>query len=268
MAKASINGVELYYEDTGGGGPPVVFSHGLLWSGRMFADQVKALRGRYRCISYDHRGQGESSTSPTPYDMDQLTDDAASLIQQLTASPCHFVGLSMGGFVGLRLALRRPDLLSSLTLIESAADAEPRLNIPKYKAMSLVARYLGYRPLLPAVMRIMFGPRFLKDPARQAQRREQEAQLLALQPARVEAALASIIRRHPVADQLRQIATPTQVVHGSEDRAIVRARARRTCDAIRGARWVEVPGAGHTSSVEEPAAVTAALESFFASVGR
>jgi len=263
MPATTINGVELHYEDSGGSGPVVVFSHGLLWSGRMFAAQAAALAGRYRCIRYDHRGQGESATSPAPYDMEQLADDAATLIQTLGAAPCHFVGLSMGGFVGLRLALRRPDLLRSLTLIESAADAEPRLNIPKYKAMSLVARYFGYRPLLPAVMRIMFGTRFLKDPARRPLKREQEEQLLALQPARVEAALHSVIARNPVENELHKITTRTQVIHGSDDRAIKPARARRTCGAIRGARWVETPGAGHTSSVEEPDAVTAALESFF-----
>ena len=50
----------------------------------------------------------------------------------------------MGGFVGMRLAARRPELLRSLTLIESAADGEPRWNVPKYRAMSLVARALGF----------------------------------------------------------------------------------------------------------------------------
>jgi pimeloyl-ACP methyl ester carboxylesterase len=265
MATASINGVDLYYEDSGGEGAPIVFSHGLLWSGRMFAPQIASLRSKYRCISYDHRGQGRSSSSPA-YDMEQLADDAATLIQRLRAAPCHFVGLSMGGFVGLRLALRRPDLLRSLTLIESAADAEPRLNIPKYKAMTLIARYVGYGPMLPAVMRIMFGARFLKDPARRAERREQEAQLLELEAARVEAALHSVTSRSPVENELHKIATPTQVVHGTEDRAINPARARRTCGGIRGARWVEIPGAGHTSTVEEPAAVTAALDSFLGEI--
>jgi 3-oxoadipate enol-lactonase len=266
-ATTQINGVNLYYEDTGGSGVPVVFSHGLLWSGRMFAAQIAALGGSFRCISYDHRGQGRSGTSPAPYDMEQLTEDAALLMTQLGATPCHFVGLSMGGFVGLRLALRRPELLRSLTLIESAADAEPRLNIPKYKAMTRLARVVGYGPFVPVVMRIMFGRKFLRDRARVAERGEQKEQLLALDPARTDAALDSVLRRRPVLDQLHQIRTPTQVVHGTDDRAINPARARRTCGAISGCRWVEIPSAGHTSTVEEPAAVTAALKSFFDQLG-
>ena len=61
MPFASINGTRLYYEDTGGTGTPVVFSHGLLWSCRMFDAQVRTLSAAgYRCIAYDHRGQGQS----------------------------------------------------------------------------------------------------------------------------------------------------------------------------------------------------------------
>jgi pimeloyl-ACP methyl ester carboxylesterase len=131
MPRTRVNGVELHYEERGRG-VPLVFSHGLLWSGRMFDAQVEALSSRYRCITFDHRGQGQSPRSPTvPYSMDELAVDAAALLESLGATPCHFVGLSMGGFVGLRLAIERPQLLRSLTLIESAADAEPRLNVPK-----------------------------------------------------------------------------------------------------------------------------------------
>jgi pimeloyl-ACP methyl ester carboxylesterase len=266
MATRSIHGVEIYYEDSGGDGVPIVFSHGLLWSGRMFAAQVAALRDRHRCVSYDHRGQGRSGSSPAPYDMEQVYEDAVELLEQLKLGPCHFVGLSMGGFVGMRLAIRRPELLRSLTLIDTAGDPEPFLNVPKYKAMSLFARLFGYRPLLAPVMKIMFARPFLRDAARVELRRAQEAEILSLRQPRVEAALHSVTSRRPVLNQLGRIRTPTQVVHGAEDAAIVPARARRTCDAIPGARWVEIPRAGHTSTVEEPAAVTAALSSFIESV--
>src|SRR4051794_27715392 len=156
MSRLGVDGVELHYDERGSGAP-VVFSHGLLWSGAMFDAEVEALCSRYRCIAYDHRGQGRSATSPTAYDMERLTDDAVALIEKLGAAPCHFVGLSMGGFVGMRLAARRPELLRTLTLVETAADPEPRLNVPKYRAMMLVARAFGFRPVVDMVMRIMFG---------------------------------------------------------------------------------------------------------------
>ncbi len=267
MPSLAVDGVELHYEERGSG-PAVVFSHGLLWSGRMFEAQLAALSSRYRCIAYDHRGQGRSATSPAAYDVERLTADGAAVIEKLGAAPCHFVGLSMGGFVGLRLAIARPELLRTLTLVESAADGEPRLNVPKYRAMALVGRLVGYRPMVPAIMRIMFGSTFLRDGARRELKRKMEAELLALEPARLEAALDAVVRRRPLSDEeLGRIKTPTQVVHGTEDRAIVPPRAERTARAIPGAAWVPLARAGHTSSVEAPDALTEALARFFEAHG-
>ena len=264
MPTLDVNGTTLHYEDTGGGGPPIVFSHGLLWSGRMYAAQVEHLRGRFRCITYDHRGQGQSPPSARPYDMEALADDAAALIDALGARPCHFVGLSMGGFVGMRLAARRPELLRSLVLLDTAADGEPRRNVPKYRLMALVTRLVGYRPLLGSVMKIMFGPAFRRDPARAALRRELQEHLLALRVGPTQAALEAVITRRPVVRELGRIHVLTTVVEGADDAAVVHARARATAGLIPGARYVEIPRAGHTATVEEPAAVNAALDAHFA----
>ena len=261
MPKTRVNGVELHYEERGSG-VPVVFAHGLLWSGRMFEAQVEALSSRYRCITLDFRGQGQSARSPSPYDMDDLAADTAALIESLAAAPCHFVGLSMGGMVGLRLALRRRELLRSLTLVESAADGEPRRNVPKYRAMALFARLFGVKLLVPAVMKIMFGPAFLRDRERADERARQATWLRNLDVPGMVAALDCVIRRRPLVDELGNIATPTLVLHGEHDRAIVPPRARATAAAIPHARLVMIPRAGHTSTVEEPAAVTAALARF------
>ena len=262
MPWLGVDGVELHYEERGQG-VPVVFSHGLLWSGAMFDAQVAALSSRFRCIAYDHRGQGRSASSPGRYDMERLTEDAAQLIDKLGAGPCHFVGLSMGGFVGMRLAARRPELLRSLTLVETAADGEPWLNVPKYRALLLVSRLAGFKPVVGAVMKIMFGPSFLGDPARAAVRDKMRNELLSLDVTRLEAALDAVIKRRPIFEELSRIKTPTQVLHGDEDRAIVMPRAVATARAIAGARLVVIPHAGHTSSVEAPEAITRELGAFF-----
>ncbi|TMA21242.1 MAG: alpha/beta hydrolase, partial [Deltaproteobacteria bacterium] len=113
MPRIQVDGAELQYEDSGGPGEPVVFAHGLLWSTTLFRFQVEALRGEYRCIAFDFRGQGKSQVTGTGYDMDTLAHDAEQIIEKLGAAPCHFLGLSMGGFIGMRLAARRPELLRS-----------------------------------------------------------------------------------------------------------------------------------------------------------
>jgi 3-oxoadipate enol-lactonase len=262
MPSLHVNGAMLHYDEQGDGPEAVVFSHGLLWSGKMFTAQVEALRGRYRCITYDHRGQGESEVTESGYDMDSLFEDAAELIDRLGAAPCHFVGLSMGGFVGMRLAIRRPELLRSLTLIETSADPEPEQNLPKYRLLGLIARWLSMRLVAGRVMRIMFGRRFLEDPARAAERRYWRDRLIANGPVGVNRALQGVIDREPVYDQLDRITLPTLVLVGDQDVATVPAKSERIAARIPGARLHVIPGAGHSSSVEEPALVNAALSSF------
>jgi pimeloyl-ACP methyl ester carboxylesterase len=268
MPTLAVNGATLWYTDQGAGPETIVFAHGLLWDGRMFDAQVAALKSRYRCITFDFRGQGRSGVTPDGYDMDTLSDDAAALIQALGAAPCHFVGLSMGGFVGMRLAARRPELIRSLVLMETSADPEPAENAPKYRAMGLVGRVfgrLGFRLVAGRVMRIMFGRKFLDDPGRAAERAEWRSRLMANHSVGITRALAGVIDRNAIHHELGKIRCPTLVMVGDQDVATVPAKAERIRDAIAGARLVIIPGAGHTSSAEEPAFVNAALEEFLAS---
>ena len=157
MPDITLNGARIYYEEVGSGAETLVFSHGLLMSGDMFSEQVAALSGRYRCICYDHRGQARSEVSDEGYDMDALTDDAAELIKALDAAPCHFAGLSMGGFVGMRLAIRRPALLKSLILMETTADPEPEENRGPYRKLAFIGRWLSFRLVIDKLMNIMFS---------------------------------------------------------------------------------------------------------------
>ena len=258
-----INGAEMHVEDTGGSGQAVVFSHGLLWSTKMWKFQVEALRGRFRCIAFDHRGQGQSEITKDGYDMESLTLDAAALIEKLGIAPVHFVGLSMGGFVGMRLAARRPELLRSVALVETAADGEPALNVPKYKIMSALSTVVGLGPFAPTIMKIMFGRSFLNDPAKTALRDEMLGQLLGLRLVGMRKALGGVLSRKPFNEKVR---VPALVISGEEDKAVTPARSRKLFDAIPGAHFVSIPKAGHTSSIENPEAITAALLEHFQSL--
>ncbi|WP_163991100.1 alpha/beta fold hydrolase [Pyxidicoccus caerfyrddinensis] len=262
MPMLSVNGTELHYEDTGGSGPPIVFSHGLLWSSRLYDPQVDALRGRYRCIAYDHRGQGRSAVPPeSVIDMETLYLDAIGLIEKLGVKPCHFVGLSMGGFIGMRLAARRPDLLRSLVLLETSADPEPLGNVPRYTLLNLIARLAGVRPVADPVMRIMFGKGFLSDPNRAEERALWRARLLENRKD-VWRAVNGVIKRRAVSAELPSIKVPTLVVVGEEDVATVPAKAERLHQLIPGSRLVRLPRGGHSVTVEEPALVNATLGTF------
>ncbi len=262
MPRIRVNDAELHYTDTGGDHEAIVFSHGLLWSGRMFDEQVKALNDRYRCITYDHRGQGQSQITDKGYDMETLYEDAAALITALNAAPCHFVGLSMGGFIGMRLAARRPELIKSLILVETTADREPEENIPKYRMLNLVARWLSLRLVAGSVMKIMFGQKFLGDPTRTAQREALAQQLMSNHRIGITRAVMGVITRQGVYDELDRINCPVLILVGDQDVATVPAKSERIHARIPHSTLVIIPGAGHTSSVEEPDAVNNAILEF------
>ena len=143
MPRIRVNGAERYYEEQGSGPETIFFSHGLLWSGRMFDEQIAMLKERYRCVAFDHRGQGQSEVTRDGYDMETLYEDAAALIEALGGAPCHFLGLSMGGFIGLRLAARRPELLKSLLLLETSAGPEPPENQARYRQLNFIVRWVS-----------------------------------------------------------------------------------------------------------------------------
>lgn len=267
MPRLLVNGASLWYEERGAGSGTVVFAHGLLWSGRMFDAQVASLSGRYRCVTFDFRGQGRSEVTAGGYDMDTLADDAAALIEALGCAPCHFVGLSMGGFIGMRLAARRPELIRSLVLMETSADPEPAENVPRYRMLGGIVRALGglgMQLVMPKVMRIMFGRTFLADPSREAERRLWRQRGMENDRLGVTRALQGVIDRKPIHDELGRISAPTLVMVGDEDVATVPAKAEQMRDAIAGARLVVIPGAGHTASVEQPDFVNSALAEFLA----
>ena len=122
-----LNGATLAYDDFSPEDPDsekkpaLVFSHSHCMSRTMYSNQVDFFSGDRRVVCYDHRGQGWSSRDAAArLDMDTLTADAAMLIEELELAPCHFVGSAMGGFIALRLAARRPDLLSSAIVVCSS----------------------------------------------------------------------------------------------------------------------------------------------------
>lgn len=264
MPHINANGVEVHYEEHGSGPETIVFAHGLLWSGEMFEAQVEALKDRYRCITFDFRGQGRTEITEDGYDMDTLTEDATRLIKKLDCAPCHFAGLSMGGFVGMRLAIRRPELLRSLVLLETTADPEP--NVRPYKRLNSIARWFGLGMVASKVMPIMFGQKFLNDPERKQERELWKKRLIANHKVGITRAVEGVIYRDGVYHQIERIKCPTLIIVGDQDVATEPEKSKRMHEKIADSKLVIVPGAGHSSTIEEPEAVNAALSEFLGSL--
>lgn len=260
MPTVRVNGADIFYREHGSGPETIVFSHGLLLNHEMFHAQVETLSTRYRCIAYDHRGQGRSEITASGYDMDNVAQDAAALIEALNAAPCHFAGLSMGGFVGMRLAIKRPELLKSLVLLETSADPEP--NVRPYRVLAFIGRWFGFRPVIKRLLNILFGRTFMADPQREEERAKWRNHLLGANRTGVIRAAHGVIDREGVYEQLGDIALPTLVIVGEEDTATKPNRAQRIHAAVPNSRLALIPGAGHSSTIEAPTSVTNAIADF------
>jgi len=267
MPSVQVNGTELHYEDTGGEGrETLVFSHGLLLDRRMFDAQAEHFRDRYRVMRYDHRGQGRSARPKArSIDMETLYEDAVALIQHLGIAPCHFVGLSMGGYVGLRLLARRPDLLRSAILLDTSAG--PETGDARFRLLNLVARWFGPQPVAKRVLPVMFGRTFLTDPERAAERDLWRQRLLHLDRG-IWRAVNGVIERKGVAEELGPPGVPTLIVVGEEDVATPPVLAERLHAALPGSQLVRIPRCGHSSSIEAPRAVNRAIDDFLAGLSR
>jgi esterase len=122
VPEARVNGIRLYYEEHGSGGP-ILCIHGGGSSALVWADAVEKLARLGRVIAYDRRGCARSER-PEPYERTTVTehaDDAAALLDALAAVPAAVIGRSFGGWVATDLALRYPDRVRALVLLEPDA---------------------------------------------------------------------------------------------------------------------------------------------------
>ena len=263
VSSLPVNGTSLSVEERGGGAQSIVFAHGVLLNRRIFDRQLEALKDGYRCIAFDFRGHGRSDVPDSGYSVDALTTDAAELIRQTGAAPCHFVGHSLGAFVGLRLAARHPELIRSLVVLSASADPQPPLDIVRYRMLQTMARRFGIRPLVPSLMGTLFSKGFMRDPDRATER---DAWRLAIGGQSLAGALRAvdgIIERAGVSDELARIHAPTLIVVGEHDASAPLRLGRRIQAGIKGSELVLV-ASGHTSPVERPEDITAFLTRFFA----
>ncbi len=264
MPTIKIRDTELFYRDTGAdpAKETIVFAHGLLWDNEMFAPQIDFLKQQYRCIAFDFRGQGQSPATKGGYDMENLTEDTVELISQLVDGPVHFLGLSMGGFIRMRIAINKPGMLKSLMLLETTADPEPEENKPKYLKLCFIAKWISVSLIVEKTMAIMFSQSFLNDPDKTELREEWANRLKKLNRWTFSRAVRGVTDRKGVFGFIGQIITPTLIVVGDEDVATVPAKAHRMHQVINNSKLIVVEKAGHTSSIEQPEAINKAVFEF------
>jgi pimeloyl-ACP methyl ester carboxylesterase len=268
MTIARINGIDLSYDDYGGG-EPVVMVTGTGAPGRMWrTHQVPALRAAgYRVITMDNRGIPPTDAGPGRFTLDDMAADVAGLIEHLRLPPCRVAGFSLGGIIVQEMLLARPDLVRQAVLIATlgrtdaltAATAQAEIELcdsgvrlpPRYQATVYAVQNLS-RATLNDGDRLTDWLDVL------------ELSAVDLSTVRHQLGLQIIPNR---LSAYGKIDCPCLVIGFADDLVTRPHLCRELADAIPGAAYREIEGCGHFGCLERPAAVNAAMIGFFGGTG-
>ena len=258
MPVAEVNGQSISYTDTGGDGPPIIWSHGFLMDHTMFEPQIEVLRGDYRCIAWDERGFGQTPATE-PFTYWDSAADAVALLDHLDIERAVFAGMSQGGFLSMRAALANPDRVRALVLIDTQAGLEDQETLDGYDGM--LQHWMSDEPL--GEVGELVGGLILGDP-----------DLIAHWTGIWEERRGDFTRfpgdclmtRDDITGRLHEIAAPTLVIHGDADAAIALALGEVLADTIPNASLAVVPGGSHAANLTHPDETTAAIAAFLATL--
>jgi pimeloyl-ACP methyl ester carboxylesterase len=267
------DGVTLYAEETGTG-EPLLFIHEFAGDHRSWEPQVRFFSAAYRCVTYAARGYPPSGvpTDPAAYSQARAVADAIAVLDGLGLARAHVVGLSMGGFTALHLALDHPDRVRSAVVAGAGYGAEPEAAAAFRAESQLIAAAFEAEGAARVAERYAVGPARVQFQNKNPRGWAEFAAALAghdstgaaLTMRGVQAARPSLFA---LADGLAGLHIPVLVLVGDEDEGCHQAALmlKRTIPA---AGLVMLPRTGHTANLEEPDAFNQAVDSFLAAVER
>jgi pimeloyl-ACP methyl ester carboxylesterase len=261
MPKANVNGTELHYRDTGNGKDVVLLLHAFPLHSGMWTRQIAALEKRHRVLAPDYRGLGKSAASGVASTMDLLAQDVRALLAHLRVERAGVAGLSMGGYLAFELYRQAPGLFRGIALCDTRAGADDdtgRANREKF-AQTAIEKGLNWvsDEMIPKLLRPQPDAEAVK---------EVRSLISGGTPAGVAAAQRGMAKRPDSSPTLATIACPALVVVGEQDGLTPPAESEKMAAAIKAAKLVKIPGAGHLPCIESPEPFTKALAEFFGSL--
>jgi 3-oxoadipate enol-lactonase len=260
--KVSSNGIEISYA-VGGKGPWVVLSHSLACNYSMWDEQVDALKRHYRVLRFDTRGHGSSDAPGGPYTLDMLADDLLGILDGLAIDETHFVGLSMGGMIGMTFALAHPGRFRSLVLCDTSGRIPPEA-APVWEGRIKTAAEQGMEPLVEPTLQRWFTEPFYKSNKTMMKR---VGQMIRTTTPAGYIGCCHAIPKIDVTGRLGAISCPVQIVVGEQDVGTPVAMARAIQNAIPGSELTIIPSASHLSNLEQPELFNKALLGFLSKHG-
>jgi pimeloyl-ACP methyl ester carboxylesterase len=253
MPKLYVDSVGLAYDDVGRrDGVPLVFIHGWTANRHRWDDQLDHFAARYRVISLDLRGHGDSDLTRDKYTIGGLAREVLALLDGLGVYRFVAVGHSMGGMIALTLALEHPDRVERLVVVDSVSC----MMYSRYRRfLILLSRLLPFRTFVALNIRRAFKPGF---PATEIAHYVAQAQST---PRQVTMGCFAAMRRFDILDRAGELELPMLILHGFYDVQFPLRQALRMAVRVPDSS-VKVLSTGHEAPAEDPQAVTRAVESF------
>ena len=246
MPQKLIRDININYEIIGDG-QPLLFIHGLGSSLRDWEDQVPVFSKKFKVITLDLRGHGQTDKPKGPYSISMFAEDIAELIKSLKVDPVHVVGISLGGAIGFHLAIDHPDITKSLVVVNMSASVP--IKTLKEKQMFflrvLIVKMMGMRKMGKVLAKRLF----IKP--EQEELRERMASRWAENDKKAYLSSLKTLKNWSVLERLREIKCPTLVVSSDEDYTPLSAKEEYTA-MIPNAKLVVIEDARHAVSVEKP----------------
>jgi pimeloyl-ACP methyl ester carboxylesterase len=259
MAKARVLGTEIAYDDEGKGAA-VVLLHGYPFNRSMWREQSEALTRKYRVITPDLRGLGETPPANEPATMAEMARDVAALLDELKIGRVALGGLSMGGYVALAFYRRFPLRVRALILADTRPQADTAEAQGNREEQAQKILQEGMQSIADDFLKKVLTPATLSEkPETVARVREM---ILKTDPQGAANALRGMAARSDQTSFLEQVLAPTLILVGSEDQITPPADAQLMQREIRGSRLEVIEDASHLSNLERPAEFNLALGSF------
>ncbi len=268
MPAASVNGLQLYYEEHGKGFP-LVLAHGAGGNHLSWWQQVPALSRRYRCITFDHRGWG---LSPDGHDRgpEAFVDDLRGLLDHLDVDQAFLVGQSMGGYTCLGFALAHPERVRGLVMTNTFAGMRREVWLAAPPEVRAQAQALWERRRADGVKRAL-GPHFARRERAKAFLYKQIRMLNEHGPNRLrtdsQVQRLRALERAPDSSASREalaaLALPVLFIGGEHDEVMPVGLMVVAQTLIPDARMEVVPGAGHSVYFEQPETFNRLVLDFF-----
>jgi len=247
MSFIRVDDIQLAYTDTGLG-QPVVLLHGYPFNRTLWAEQVGALSNRYRVITPDLRGLGESDATPGAATMNRMAQDVAILLDHLEISRAVIGGLSMGGYVALAFYKQFPSRVRALVLADTRAQADTEEGKQTRFQQAEKALAEGMAGIADSMLPKLLTPETVsKRPELVKRVRDM---MLKTKSEGAAGALLGMAERDDQTPLLSQISCPALILVGREDPITPVRDSEKMNREIAGSRLVVIENAAHVSNLE------------------